>query len=470
MLARRTKIVATLGPASHDEAQIEALLRAGANVVRINCSHGGHDEHGRAIAAVRRASTRLGLPIGVLLDLPGPKLRLGDLASPIEVAAGDLLTLGDGADLPVNRAALVSHLRPGQKVLIDDGAVALTVVERQTVGTTVPQVVLRVANAGVLSSRKGVNLPDTILPISSVTPEDEDHLAFGIEHDVDLVAQSFVRSAADVLRLKESIAAAGGDQPVVAKIEKKEALPALDEIVAVADAVMVARGDLGVEISAAEVPVWQKRIIHAAVKAGKPVITATQMLQSMITEVRPTRAEVSDVANAIYDSTCAVMLSGETAVGAFPVEAVATMASIAGTVEADIESEGRSPQSWALARESISGAISYGACDVARKMGASAIITATSSGATALSVAKYRPSQPIIAVSPNPQTVRRLALAWGVTPLYGGRAHDADGVIADAAARALEAGLVKPGQTVVITAGVHTHRPGATNLIQARVL
>jgi len=281
---------------------------------------------------------------------------------------------------------------------------------------------------------------------------------------------SFVRSADDVRELKELIAAAGGDQLVIAKIEKKEALADYEEIISAADAVMVARGDLGVEIDPAMVPIWQKRIIHAANVAGKPVITATQMLQSMVTSPRPTRAEASDVANAIYDATSAVMLSGETAIGGYPVEAVRTMAEIAHVVEADIESEGRAPQPWAAGRTGVSNAISYGACEVAQRVGAAAIVSATFSGATARAVARNLPAQPIIAVSPNQRVVNQLALCWGVSPLLGTHRGGFEEVVREANDLVLADGFAQRGQVVVVTAGLQTNQSGKTNLIKAHVL
>ena len=399
---RRTKIVATLGPATADEATIEALVRAGMNVARVNLSHGTPEEHAAAIAAVRSVADRLDVPVGVMADLPGPKLRVGDLARPVVVAAGDRVTLGAEADLPVNFPELLRHFGEGQRILVDDGAVALRVTVVEGATRDGARVVLAAQNAGVIEAHKGVNLPDTPLPIPAFTAEDDEHLQRVVRIGVDFVAESFVRSAADVELLKRRIAELGGDQLVVAKIEKRDALTALDEIVAAADALMIARGDLGVEIPTAEVPVWQKRIIHAAIVAARPVITATQMLQSMVSNPRPTRAEASDVANAIYDSTCAVMLSGETAVGAYPVEAVSTMAEIARVAESDIARDGWPLQPWAQRPTTISDAISYGACDIARKIRAVAIVTSTATGATALAVARYRPSPRIIAVSPRP--------------------------------------------------------------------
>lgn len=468
-MKRRTKIVATLGPASSDEAVIERLVAAGADVVRLNLAHGEHGEHAQTIARVRAVSGRLGVPVGVMIDLPGPKLRLGDLPGPVELTPDEHVVMGDGTALPFNHPEFLDHLRVGQRVLLDDGAVALVVLAIESVGSSSPRAVLRVVNGGIVTSRKGVNLPDTALPVPALTAVDEECLAFGLAHDVDFVAQSFVRRVADVVRLKELIAAGGGDQMVVAKIEKREALASIGDIIEVADAIMVARGDLGVEIPPAEVPIWQKRIIRAAVRAGKPVITATQMLQSMMMSPRPTRAEVSDVANAIYDSTCAVMLSGETATGAYPVDAVAIMARIAETVEPDIEHGGRAPQQWEPAHADISGAIAYGACDVARKVGAAAIVTATASGATARGVAKYRPAQPILAVSPSARTARQLTLAWGVIPMPACAVGDVDGIVAEGVERALAMGIVHPQEIIVVTAGVHV-RPGTASLIQVRVV
>ena len=378
-----------------------------------------------------------------------------------------MVELGAGSDatLPVNFPGLLTHFRAGELVLVDDGAVAMRVC-----AVTPPTVVLEAMNDGMVESRKGVNLPDTRLPISALTDADRDFLAWGLGQDVDYVALSFVRSADDVRELKELIAAAGGDQLVVAKIEKKEALAAHEEIIAAADAVMVARGDLGVEVDPSLVPVWQKRIIHAANVAGKPVITATQMLQSMIAAPRPTRAEASDVANAIYDATSAVMLSGETAVGAYPVEAVRTMAAIAVAVEADIEQVGRAPQPWANGRTGVSNAMSFGACEVAQRVGAAAIVTATFTGATSRAVARSLPSQPIVAVSPNQRVVNQLSLSWGVCPLLGADCQSFEEIVREANDLVLTNGHGRRGDVIVITAGLLTNRPGKTNLIKAHRL
>ena len=464
---RRTKIVATLGPVSRDARVLERLVDAGMDVARINLSHGDTAGHAQSIAAARRAARRRGAPLAVLIDLPGPKLRLGDLPQPVALKAGETVALGapPDAQLPVNFPELLPHFSVGELVLVDDGAVALRVI-----AVTPPTVVLEALNDGVVESRKGVNLPDTQLPIGALTARDHELLAWGLGQDVDYVALSFVRRADDVRELKELIAAAGGDQLVIAKIEKKEALAAYEEIIAAADAVMVARGDLGVEIDPAMVPIWQKRIIHAANVAGKPVITATQMLQSMVTSPRPTRAEASDVANAIYDATSAVMLSGETAIGGYPVEAVRTMAQIAHVVEADIEREGRAPRLWADGRSGVSNAISYGACEVAQRVGAAAIVSATYSGATARAVARNLPAQPIVAVSPNQRVVNQLALCWGVSPLLGTRPGSFEEVVLEANDLTLANGFARRGDVVVVTAGIQTNQAGKTNLIKAHTL
>jgi pyruvate kinase len=464
---RRTKIVATLGPASRDTFVLERLVEAGMDVARINLSHGSRPEHERSIVDVRAAAQRHDSPLAVLIDLPGPKLRLGDLAHPISVREGETIELGSDprAAVPVNFPDLLAHFSPGETVLVDDGAVAFRVR-----AVTPPTVVLEALNDGAVESRKGVNLPDTQLPISALTDADREFLAWGMRQDIDYVALSFVRGADDVNELKELIAAAGGDQLVVAKIEKKEALAAHEEIIAAADAVMVARGDLGVEIDPALVPIWQKRIIHAANVAGKPVITATQMLQSMVAAPRPTRAEASDVANAIYDATGAVMLSGETAVGSYPVEAVCMMDEIALAVEADIERAGRAPQTWHNGRTGVSNAMSFGACDVAQRVGAAAIVTATFSGATARAVARNLPTQPIVAVSSNQRVVNQLALSWGVYPLLGSVCESFEEVVREANDLVLAKGCGVRGDIIVITAGLLTNRPGKTNLIKGHTL
>jgi len=497
---RRTKIVATLGPATSAAHTVAAMVAAGLDVARVNLAHGRLDEHRAAIAAVRAAAAAAGREVGVMIDLPGPKLRLGGVDAPLsltfdqkvrlsaqsgaEADAGVVAACPDGCVvLPVTFPELLAHLAPGQRVLVDDGAVELVVTEATTTGRAPGGPLLRVVVPGVVSSSKGVNLPDTPLPVPALTARDEELLRFGVDEDVDLVALSFVRAAEDVRRLRALVAEAGGDQLVVAKIEKRDALAAIDDIVAAADAVMVARGDLGVEIPPAEVPLWQKRIVALARACGKPVITATQMLQSMVAAPRPTRAEASDVANAILDSTDAVMLSGETAVGAFPVEAVRTMAEIATTVEAEIVAgtapdapprEADAPPDDAACLVTASGrvtaAISSGACDVACRVGAAAIVTATVSGTMGRAVARHRPPQPVVALTPRRRTARQLALSWGVLPVLDEPVHELDDLMAEAAASVRGAGLGRAGDTIVITCGMHVFESGGTNLIKTHVL
>ncbi len=464
---RRTKIVATLGPATRGLHAVAELVDAGMDVARLNLSHGTRRDHEASLEDVRSAAGRRGVPVAVLVDLPGPKLRLGDLPAPLQVRRGQVVPVGAGSDThaSVNYPDLLGHFRSGDLVLVDDGAVAFRVC-----AVSARSVALEALDDGVLESRKGINAPDTRLPITALTEADRASVAWGVEQGVDYFALSFVRSAGDVRELKDLIAAEGGDQLVVAKIEKKEALAAHQEIVAEADAVMVARGDLGVEIDPGDVPIWQKRLIHACHVAGKPVITATQMLQSMVSSPRPTRAEASDVANAIYDATGAVMLSGETAVGAYPVEAVRTMACIALAVEADIARVGRAPQPWASGGAGISDAISYGACEVAHRVGAAAIVSPTYSGATARAVARNLPAQPVVAISPNPRVVNQLALVWGVTPLLGAQRGSFEEVVREAVELVLERTFACRGDVVVITAGLQANLPGKTNLIKAHRL
>jgi pyruvate kinase len=466
-VVRQTKIVATLGSASRDEHVLKQLLEAGMDVARINLAHGNAAEHSASIAAVRRAAAAHGGPLAVLIDLPGPRFRVGELPRPLVVRTGETVVLGppQAAQLPVNFPELLASITPGELVLFDGGAIAARVI-----AVSPPTVTVEILNDGTIESRKVVNLPDTHLPISVVTAADRELLERGLRRDVDYIALSFVRCAADVLELKELIAAAGGDQLVVAKIERKEALPAHEEIIAAADAVMVARGDLGVEIDPALVPIWQKRIIRAANRVGKPVIVATQMLQSMVASPRPTRAEASDVANAIYDATSAVMLSAETAIGGYPVDAVRTMAEIAQAVEADMEREGRAPQPLAAGSTGVSDAISYGACEVAHRVGARAIVSATFSGATARAVARNLPAQPIVAVSPNQRVVNQLALCHGVYPLLGTGHSGFEEVIREANDLVLAHGFGQRGQIVVVTAGLQSNRSGTANLIKAHVL
>jgi pyruvate kinase len=464
---RRTKIVATIGPASSTDAAVAALIEAGMDGARMNLSHGTHDDHARTAEVVRAAEADAGRSIALIADLQGPKLRVGDIPGVVELAdrntvviAGEDVATGD--DLPVSPSVLGSVLRPGHEVLIDDGHIRLRVerVERGRASCTV-------VVGGPVGPHKGVNLPGVPLPIPSLTRKDLDDLEFALGLGVDFVALSFVRSAADVKALRTLIEARASQAWVIAKIEKAEAVAALDEILAEAHGVMVARGDLGVEIGAAEVPLLQKRIILGALERGKPVITATQMLESMIQSPEPTRAEASDVANAILDGTSAIMLSGETAVGAHPVEAVRVMDRIALAVEPSLGYRHEIPT--ADDEPTIDQAMSNAACDVAEALSASAILVPTFSGHTASAVARLRPQRAIVALTHKRESLRHLALEWGVTPLTIPETTDVEDLWSRSIVAAMEAGVVASGDRVVITAGTAVNIPGSTNVIKVDI-
>jgi len=464
---RRTKIVATIGPASSSPDAIAALIAAGMDGARLNMSHGTHDDHRTRATRVREAEAAAGRPIALIADLQGPKLRIGDLDAPITLERGTTLVIaGEDAvkdgDLPISPAVLGSVLQVGNDVLIDDGHVKLRVeaVER---GRARCEVIV----GGVVSSHKGVNLPGVPLPIPSITRKDLDDLEFAMELGVDFVALSFVRSASDVRALRTLIEARGSTAHVIAKIEKAEAIAALDEILAESDAVMVARGDLGVEIGTADVPLLQKRIIARALERGRPVITATQMLESMIHQTEPTRAEASDIANAILDGTSAIMLSGETAVGEFPIEAVEVMSRIACAVEPSLGYRHEIPQ--AEDAPTIGQAMSNAACDIAEALEAKAIIVPTFTGRTASAVARLRPRRPIIAVTHQAHSLRHMALEWGVTPVEIDATDDVEDLWNRSVGIARASGIVNGGDRVVITAGTAVNIPGSTNVIKVDI-
>jgi pyruvate kinase len=464
---RRTKIVATIGPVSSSAAIVEALIEAGMDGARMNLSHGTHDDHARTAQVVRAAEAEAGRSIALIADLQGPKLRVGDLAEEVVLADGDTVVIAgedvaEGDDLPVSPSVLGSVLRAGHEVLIDDGHVRLRVerVERGRASCTV-------VVGGTVSAHKGVNLPGVPLPIPSLTRKDLDDLEFALGLGVDYVALSFVRSAADVRALRTLIEARASLAWVIAKIEKAEAVAALDEILGETHGVMVARGDLGVEIGAAEVPLLQKRIIQASLERGKPVITATQMLESMVHSPEPTRAEASDVANAILDGTSAIMLSGETAVGEHPVEAVRVMDRIALAVEPSLDYRHELPS--AEDDPTIDQALSNAACDVAEALSAAAILVPTFSGHTASAVARLRPQRPIVALTHKSESLRHLALEWGVTPVSIPETSDVEDLWSRSVVAAREAGVLAPGDRVVITAGTAVNLPGSTNVIKVDV-
>jgi len=465
----RTKIVCTLGPVSDGEAVIRAFVEAGMAVARINFSHGTHEDHARRIATVRRVADGLSRPIAVLADLQGPKLRVGLLPQEgLDLVEGETVTLvdrpssDDQAMIPVPHPEVLQGMHPGDRILLDDGLLEIKVLDGDG-----QQVRARVVVGGVLKSRKGLSLPHTGLKMPSITAKDKDDAAFALAQAVDYFALSFVRCADDVRHLRAWLEEQGADTPIIAKIEKPEALDSIDEILAVSDGLMVARGDLGVEAPAEEVPIAQKRIISACNRASKPVITATQMLDSMMRNPRPTRAEASDVANAILDGSDAIMLSGETAVGHYAVEAVRTMARIAGVTERSMPYQDWLQRAVQRISSNVTDAISQVACEMASELDARAIITSTVSGGTARSVASHRPVTPIIAPTPDASTYRQLALVWGVEPLLVDQFADTDAMIVTVVEAARARGLVQDDDLVIITAGVPLGGTGLTNTLKA---
>ncbi|HKP45757.1 MAG TPA: pyruvate kinase [Pyrinomonadaceae bacterium] len=454
---RKAKILATLGPSSRDQAVIENLIQAGANGVRINMSHGTREEKTEDIRSARAAATKLNRSLAVLVDLSGPKIRTRQMkdAQPVTLQSGDSFTLttrdilGDAREVATNYPDLPRVVEPGSRLLLDDGAIALIVES-----TTKTDVVSRVINGGVLGERKGINLPGVSLPIDSLTEKDLEDLQWAVKQNVDYIALSFVRRAEDCARAKTLIHEAGGRAPLVAKIEKAEAIDHLDEIIATADAVMVARGDLGVETSVELVPVYQKRIIEKAVEAGKMVITATQMLQSMVSSPRPTRAEASDVANAVWDGSDAVMLSNETASGEYPVQSVETMCRIIESAEAGQPNESDHVRKWA-GRQSgrVSRALCEAAVFAAEEMGTQVTAVLTESGLMARRLSALRPGQRIVALTNSPDVQNELALIWGVESILMPHADSTEDMLKSAEKTLLDNRAVERGEMIVVMAG-----------------
>ena len=465
--SRRTKIVATIGPASSDEARLAELADAGMDGIRLNFSHGTHADHEASARRARAVQAEIGRPLALIADLQGPKIRIGDLEAPAELEAGDSIVVA-GADacgsddLPVAPDVLASVLEAGDEILIDDGHVRLRVHRIDGVRAH-----CEVVTGGIVEPHKGVNVPGVPLPVPSLTDKDLADLDFALSLGVDYVAQSFVRTHLDVAALKSRIEAAGSPAWVIAKIELKEAVAQLEAILDVADAVMIARGDLGVEIGTAEVPLLQKKIILEALDRGKPAITATQMLETMIERPEPTRAEASDVANAILDGTSALMLSAETAVGRYPVEAVATMTRIARAVEPSLGYRHQLPS--ALEEPTVGRAMSNAACDLAEALGATAILVPTFTGRTASAVARLRPRRPVVALTHVQSSLQHMAIEWGVTPLEIPEVTDVEELWRISIDTARDAGIVEPGDRVVLTAGTAVNIPGSTNVIKVDV-
>lgn len=470
---RRTKIVATIGPATSSPEMLKAIIEAGATTLRLNFSHGSHTDHQRNIRLIRQTAFELNQPVAILQDLQGPKIRLGKFENgSIVVAKGDYFSLTNRPVVGTQEISCVTYdylaeeVPVGARILLDDGRVEMLVEE---INRSKGDLHCRVTVGGTLSNNKGVNFPGVYLSVKAMTDKDRQDLMFGLDQGVDWVALSFVRNPLDMIEIKELISSTGKQVPVIAKIEKHEAIEQMEAVLALCDGVMVARGDLGVELPAEDVPVLQKRLIATANRLGIPIITATQMLDSMVNNPRPTRAEVSDVANAILDGTDSVMLSNETAVGNYPVEAVATMARIAERIEQE-EALNTNARQVRDNRRSIPNAISQAVGQIAEQLGSAAIMTLTQSGATARNVSKFRPQTPILAVTPHVNVARQLQMVWGVRPLLMLELPSTGQTFQAAINVAQEKGLLSEGDLVVMTAGTLQGISGSTDLIKVEVV
>jgi pyruvate kinase len=471
---RRTKIVCTLGPSSNTEEKIDKLVRNGMNIARINFSHGTHEGNGKIIQNVRKVADRYGISLPVLADLQGPKIRVGTMQDGgQEVTSGDYVTLttedieGTSETIPVDYKGLVNDAIEGNRLLIDDGLLELKVIKKNE-STLVAKVVV----GGLLKSRKGLNLPDVDLSMSSLTEKDIEDLEYAVSQGVDYVAMSFVRSADDIQEVISRVRAQGSNAGIVAKIEKPEAVRVIDDIIEESSAIMVARGDLGIEIASEKVPMVQKNIIDKCRQAGKPVITATQMLDSMIENPRPTRAESSDVANAVLDGTDAVMLSGETAAGDYPVEAVKTMDKICGLVEKDADHiynslEYRKPE-WK--EKQVIESLAYSCVMLAENVDAKVISTITHSGSTARRIAKFRPRVPIVAFTESDEVRKQLGMVWGVQPIKIDEIFDTDKSVKLMEEHLKNHGLVNKNDRAIIATGMPIAKKGRTNMIKVSTI
>ena len=470
---RRTKIICTLGPAVDSEDMIRTLIRTGMDAARFNFSHGSHPEHLARLNMLKAVRDAMGRPVATILDTKGPEIRIRSFETKtITLEPGDPFTLttedvtGNQSWVSVTYPQLHEELQPGQEILIDDGLVAIRV--ERIEGTNI---VCTVENGGTLSANKSINIPGVHIQLPALTEKDIDDIRFGVENDFDFIAASFVRRAADVEAVRAVLHDCGGDDvKIIAKIENQEGVDNLDEILEAADGIMVARGDLGVEIPAARVPILQKQMIRKGLQQGKPVITATQMLDSMMRNPRPTRAEVSDVANAVYDGTGSVMLSGETAGGKYPVEALTAMVGIVTETESAIDYWKQFQKQRVLPASNINDAITHTCCLTAKDLNAKAILTATNSGRSARMICRFRPACPIAALTMHEKVRRQLNISWGVTPYLTGEVTSTDRIFSLSAEVALKERLVENGDTVVITAGVPLGKSGSTNLIKAQVI
>lgn len=467
---RKTKIICTLGPASTNEEMLEKMLKAGMDVARVNFSHGTHEGHGKTIDLFRKVRDNLGMSAAVMLDTKGPEIRTRDFeGGKAMLKNGELFTLttenvlGNAERASITYANLPGELKEGDEVLIDDGKLRLKVTE-----TTQTDIVCRVITGGQISNHKGINVPNVVLSMEYLSPADKDDLLFGIEKDVDYVAASFVRRADDVNRLRNFLTENGGsDIKIISKIENIEGIDNFEEILEASDGIMVARGDMGVEVNFARLPGIQKRFIKRCQQSGKTVITATQMLESMIQNPLPTRAEITDVANAVFDGTSAVMLSGETAMGAYPAEAVAAMAKIAKQAEQDDPRFLPGANMWyEMDAQDTTNAVGHAACTLARDINAKAIMSITKSGYTALRMSKFRPATMLIAATPHEKTYHQMALIWGVYPLMVENLQNVDVLVYRCLEEGRKEGLLHTGDKVVISAGVPLDVTGKTNMIR----
>ncbi len=467
---RKTKIVCTLGPSSSDEKTMEAMLKAGMNVVRLNFSHGTHEEHKKTIEKFRHVRDSLKMPAAVLLDTKGPEIRTGNFARGEETLEdGQTFTLtteaieGDKERASVTYKDLPKEVGPGDTVLINDGKIVIKVT-----GTNEKEVTGTVIHGGKISNHKGINLPNVKLNMQYISPQDREDILFGIRNDVDYIAASFVRSAKDVLEIKKLLAENGGKEiKVIAKIESTQGIENFEEILEASDGIMVARGDLGVEVAYEKLPGIQKRFIRRCVQSGKIAITATQMLESMITSPIPTRAEITDVANAVFDGTTAVMLSGETAAGRYPVEAVSAMAKIAKQAEDDQPKVPARNMIWhEMNATDTTNAVGHAACTLAKDINATALMAITKTGYTASRMSKFRPDMLIIGSTPYKKTYHQLSLIWGVSPMMAEYRYDIEELFHHSAERAIEEGMIEEGDMLVISAGMPVDVPGNTNIIR----
>lgn len=468
---RKTKIVSTIGPASEKAEILESMINAGMNVARLNFSHGTHAEHLERIKNIRSAAEKAGKRVALMLDTKGPEIRIGPIfPEKIQLEKGQSFTLtaeeitGDQHKASVSHKGLAADVGVGDEILIDDG-----LIELEVVSTTGKEVNCIVLNTGEISGRKGINVPGVHVNLPAITDKDVEDILFGVTHGVDFIAASFIRTASDVLEIRRLLEEYGSDMHIIAKIENQQGYNNIDEIMQVVDGIMVARGDLGVEIPSEEVPLVQKQLIKKCNEQAKPVITATQMLDSMIRNPRPTRAEASDVANAIFDGTDAVMLSGETASGSYPVESVVTMARISETTENALDFE-KMLLSRSKKHDTITDSISNATCNIALNLGAAAVITPTASGFTGRMVSKYKPKAIIISTTPSERVANKLCLVWGVVPVITQKTKGTDEMINESISTALDLGLINLGDLVVITAGVPVGVPGTTNLVKAHVV